>query len=124
MLMRIFIGLALIMHPLNTPLYVSSGQGHDNRMQMRLDRKARPTVEFLIETVHTILYTDGHDCRERRLEQHLAIWAAVLGHQAVTERCLDLGAENNTTNESGETTLHFAAKNGHLEIVKTHSGER
>jgi ankyrin repeat protein len=32
--------------------------------------------------------------------------------------CLDLGAEVDATDNYGETALHYAAENGHLDIVQ------
>ncbi|KEQ57736.1 ankyrin repeat protein [Aureobasidium melanogenum CBS 110374] len=44
--------------------------------------------------------------------------AAELDHKSLTNRCLDLGAEVDTTDKYGETALHYAATNGHLDIVQ------
>ncbi|RHZ57154.1 hypothetical protein Glove_393g44 [Diversispora epigaea] len=44
--------------------------------------------------------------------------ACKLGHYETAKLLLSYGADPNTQNEAGETSLHFAAKNGYLDCVK------
>lgn len=56
--------------------------------------------------------------RETSCNNTLLHCAAEDGHQAVTKRCLELGAEVGATNVSGQTALHYAAENRQLGIVQ------
>jgi hypothetical protein len=51
-------------------------------------------------------------------DKTLLHWAAECGDQTVTKRCLDLGADVDATDTSGQTALHYAAEFGHLAVVK------
>ena len=44
--------------------------------------------------------------------------ATVLGHTKVVETLLKAGAQTSTTDSSGETTLHWAAYQGHAQLVQ------
>lgn len=53
-------------------------------------------------------------------------WAAEIGCEDTTQRCLDLRASVHAQDAFGETPLHYAAENGHLEVCRrlVHAGSR
>jgi ankyrin repeat protein len=110
-------------------LQAASVGGHHKIVHILLDKGARLTTKVLFSvllsnstTIITLLLPYlaedlifERDADNGRTPLH---WAAELGYQALTNCCLDLGAEVDAADESGETALHYAAENGQLNIVQ------
>jgi ankyrin repeat protein len=56
--------------------------------------------------------------RDAGSRKTLLHWAVETGYEALTDRCLELGAEVDAVDVHGETALHYAARNRRYEIVK------
>jgi ankyrin repeat protein len=109
-------------------LQAASAGGHDNIVQMLLDRGARLTAKTLLSVLYDIPTTafplllpyvtkEAVFERDDNEGQTILLWAGRLGFRGLTNRCLDLGADVNTTDEYGKTALHHAAQNGHFHVV-------
>ncbi|KAG9640651.1 hypothetical protein KCU64_g12876, partial [Aureobasidium melanogenum] len=110
-------------------LQAASGEGHRKIVQMLLDRGARPTAKVLFSVLSRKLSTTvrllvpylSEDAVLERDADHGKSplhWAAELGYTSLTNRCLGLGADVDATDNYGETALHYAAENRHLDIIQ------
>jgi len=110
-------------------LYAASAEGRDKIVQTLLRRGARISANDLFLALRKIftviiplllpyLIGDTVSKRDAVFNKTLLHWAAELDHRALTNRCLELGAEVDATDIYGETALHYAAENGHLDIVQ------
>ncbi|THV86574.1 hypothetical protein D6D29_01432 [Aureobasidium pullulans] len=110
-------------------LQAASAGGHDKIVQTLLTGGARLSASNLFLALRQNLITvvplllpyltgDMVSKRDADYNKTLLHWAAELNHRALTNRCLDLGAEVDATDKYGETALHYAAENGHLDIVQ------
>jgi ankyrin repeat protein len=110
------------------PFYAAVTAGHDKIVQTLLSRGARLTTKSLWGTPRNLITVEPlilsyitKDLifeRDARRTGTLLHWAVGLGDQALTDRCLKLGAEVDATDVHGRSALHYAADKGRYEIVK------
>jgi ankyrin repeat protein len=88
----------------------SSGKHSFTKGLMSQDRiRVDPLLPYITKDLVSGRYA-GH-------RKALLHWAAEKGFRPLADRCLELGAKVDTTDVYGETALHYAAKNGHVDIV-------
>jgi ankyrin repeat protein len=110
-------------------LQAASAGGHEIIVRMLLDRGACLTAKVLFAALSGNPTTKGTPLlpyltkevvseKDVHYGQTVLHWAARAGDRDLTNRCLDLGADVNTTDEYGRTALHYAAQTRRSDIVR------